>query len=52
MTPGESVEDIRDQIKVEDCGVEITDYQLEKIQYDSARMLLCCDVSEVWQVSL
>ena len=42
---GESVEDIRDQIKVEDCGVEITDYQLEKIQYDSARMLLCCDVS-------
>src|SRR5699024_11392158 len=28
-----------------DCGVEITDYQLEKIQYDSARMLLCCDVS-------
>ena len=42
---GGGAEDIRSQILVEDCGVEITDYTLEKINYDSARMLLCCDVS-------
>lgn len=42
---GDFVGDIRNHIVVEDCGVEITDYQIEKITYDSAKMLLCCDVS-------
>lgn len=41
----ENEKDVKEQILVEDCGTEISEFQIEKIQYDSARILLCCDVS-------
>lgn len=30
---------------MEDCGAQISEYSLEKVEYSSANMLLCCDVS-------
>lgn len=39
------LDELKNYISVEDCGIQITDYTLEKVEYNSANMLLCCDVS-------
>lgn len=36
---------IKDEIKVYDCGAEIKDYSLNKINYSGTNILLVCDVS-------
>ena len=38
-------EELKKKIRVYDCGNEITDYKLEKIQYSQANLMLLCDVS-------
>lgn len=39
------LESLKKVLKIYDCGAEITDYTLEKIDYSSSNILLCCDVS-------
>lgn len=38
-------EELKQLLKVYDCGVEITDYEIEKIEYSSIKTMLICDVS-------
>lgn len=38
-------QELKKLISVKDCGIEITDYTVEKIEYKKANILLCCDVS-------
>lgn len=40
-----TAEELKQIITLEDCGVKITDFQVEKIEYKRANILLCCDVS-------
>ena len=40
-----SIDELKSHITVEDCGAQISEYSLEKVEYSSANMLLCCDVS-------
>lgn len=40
-----SPEKLKELISVQDCGVDITDFSVEKIEYGNANILLCCDVS-------
>lgn len=36
---------IKKALKLSDCGIEIKDFSLEKIDYTGSNILLCCDVS-------
>ena len=49
---GESVEDIRDQIKVEDCGVEILITSWKRFSTIRPGCFSAVMCPEVWQVSL
>lgn len=40
-----TAEELKEMIILEDCGVQITDFQIEKVEYKRANILLCCDVS-------
>jgi len=40
-----TAEELKNMISLEDCGVEITDFEVEKVEYKGANILLCCDVS-------
>lgn len=40
-----SVGEIRQALKVYDCGAEITDFTLEKLEYSCSNIILLCDVS-------
>ncbi len=40
-----TAQELKNLITVKDCGVEITDYKIEKVEYSGANILLCCDVS-------
>lgn len=40
-----TAEELKNMITLKDCGVEITDFQVEKVEYKGANILLCCDVS-------
>ncbi len=40
-----TIEELREHIKVYDCGAEITDFELTKIEYQKSRIVLLCDVS-------
>ncbi len=40
-----SAEELKEMITVTDCGVEITDFTVEKVEYKAANILLCCDGS-------
>lgn len=37
--------ELKNALKVYDCGAQITDFSLEKIEYTGSNILLCCDVS-------
>ncbi len=37
--------ELKEILKVYDCGVEITNFEIEKIEYDSMKTMLICDVS-------
>lgn len=39
------IEELKDALRVYDCGIEIEEFTLEKIEYDEMNLLLCCDVS-------
>ncbi len=41
----ENSEELREILTVYDCGVEITDFEIEKIEYDTIHTILVCDVS-------
>ncbi len=36
---------LKEILSVSDCGTDITDFEIEKIEYDSQRTMLICDVS-------
>ncbi|MCM1057520.1 MAG: VWA domain-containing protein [Firmicutes bacterium] len=38
-------EELKSALAVYDCGAQITDFSLEKIDYAGSNILLCCDVS-------
>jgi len=40
-----SADELKEMITVTDCGVPITDFTVEKVEYKAANILLCCDVS-------
>ena len=40
-----TAEELKEMISLTDCGVEITDFTVEKVEYTGANILLCCDVS-------
>ncbi len=40
-----TTEALKDAIRVYDCGVEITDFTLTKLEYTQSNFILCCDVS-------
>lgn len=40
-----SAEELKEMISVTDCGAQITDFTVEKVEYKAANILLCCDVS-------
>lgn len=40
-----SVEDLKAAISLKDCGVDITDFTIEKVNYTGANILLCVDTS-------
>lgn len=42
---GLSVEQIKSQLEIRDCGARIESFELEKIHYTSSDVTLCCDVS-------
>lgn len=37
--------ELKEILSVSDCGIDITDFEIEKIEYDSQRTMLICDVS-------
>ena len=41
----ETIDELYENLKVYDCGSEITDFKLEKLEFQSSRILLLCDVS-------
>lgn len=38
-------EELKERLKVYDCGAEITEFEIEKIEFDSLKTMLICDVS-------
>lgn len=38
-------EELKQRLKVYDCGAEITEFEIEKIEFDSLKTMLICDVS-------
>lgn len=40
-----SSEQLKKLLAIQDCGADITDFTVEKIDYTKANILLCCDVS-------
>lgn len=38
-------EELKSALRVYDCGVQITEFSLEKLDYAGSNILLCCDVS-------
>lgn len=40
-----TAEELKKLITVKDCGVEISNYTIKKVEYSGANILLCCDVS-------
>lgn len=40
-----TAEELKSMIKVTDCGMEITDFTVEKVEVAKAQILLCCDIS-------
>ncbi len=40
-----SPEKLKELLSVQDCGTDIADFSVEKIEYGKANILLCCDVS-------
>ena len=42
---GYTSEDIKKTLKVYDCGIEISDFNVEKVEFDVFYTLLCCDTS-------
>lgn len=40
-----SAEELAKALKLTDCGVEISDFKVEKVEYDAANILFCVDVS-------
>jgi len=40
-----SAEALRDALSIRDCGIRITDFTVEKVNYTRANILLCIDVS-------
>lgn len=40
-----SAQDVKEMLEVLDCGINISDFQIEKINYDHLYTLLCCDTS-------
>lgn len=40
-----SDEELAGHLTVRDCGTDITDFTLERVEYDQVNVLLCCDVS-------
>lgn len=42
----------KEDIKVRDCGIDIQDFTLEKIQYTEGQVLLCCDNSSSMKENL
>lgn len=40
-----SLEEIREHLKVYDCGSEIKNFTLEKVEYSQSNIILLCDVS-------
>ncbi len=40
-----TMEELLDRVQIYDCGIEITEYTLEKVNYSQFNILLCCDVS-------
>lgn len=40
-----TAEELKSMISVTDCGVEIEDFTVEKVEYKAANILLCCDTS-------
>ncbi len=39
------IDALREQLSVTDCGIEITDFTLKKLEYEQSNILLLCDVS-------
>lgn len=39
------INELKDALKIYDCGAEISDFSLEKINYDGSNIMLVCDVS-------
>lgn len=39
------IDELKDALAIYDCGVKIDDFTLKKVEYESARIILCCDVS-------
>ncbi|MGN0687281.1 MAG: VWA domain-containing protein [Oscillospiraceae bacterium] len=40
-----SVDEIRKLLVVSDCGLDVSDFTIEKIEYKASNILMCCDVS-------
>lgn len=40
-----SAEELRQYLKLVDCGIEIDDFTIEKVEFSGANVLLCCDTS-------
>ncbi len=41
----ENSKELKQMLKIYDCGLEITDFEIEKIEFDSLKTMLVCDVS-------
>lgn len=44
-TQFDTLEELREHLLVYDCGSQITDFTLEKLEYQKSRIILLCDVS-------
>ena len=40
-----SEQDLKEMLGVQDCGIDITDFKIKKVNYDHFYTLLCCDTS-------
>lgn len=40
-----TAEELKNLISVKDCRADITEFTVEKVEYEAANILLCCDVS-------
>ncbi len=39
------IDKIKENLKITDCGYEITDFEIKKLEYEKVNILLLCDVS-------